>query len=94
MCAKCGRKGHSANSCHNPKGLSGIVIFTIKRINETPTPLPKVTVKVGSIPVSADTGVQVTAAGIGFLQKFRLKQNQLKKLPNVLRHAGGGGIYL
>ena len=71
--------------------MSGVIIAATNSIHQLQT-LPTIWIDINNCHVSAvtDTGAQVTAAGISYLQQFGLTESNLKKPPHALKHVGGG----
>ena len=97
------RNTSSDRNTQSDRNISSMLIGTLEWIvgssslKVTSNHLPKLDVKVKvdlhnavtKVNVVADTGAQVTVAGPDHLKKFKIRIDQLKKPPHLVKHAGG-----
>ena len=109
-CKKCQKKGHYESLCKTKdrkrsNDISTIIISGIATVcslsQEQTESLPKLEVQITidgrtseTIEVVADTGAQVTVAGIQHMEKMGIKRDELENPKHHLKHAGGKGMKL
>ena len=99
-CATCGKKSHPDGKCSVGAIInSAVVIGSILKVLAVSEscgvdPFPQVAVKVddGVVMKVADTGAMVTVAGLTFLRRLQLEEDELLQPPSILKHICGGKI--